>query len=61
VLGQVAHGAQAEPLKPLADTWADARERLDRRLRVGATAGPRRAGVLAGEPGRRDGYGSPSQ
>ena len=61
MLGQVAHAAQAEALQALGDPRADARERLDRRLGVGATARSRRAGVLAGEPGRRDGYGSPSQ
>ncbi len=61
VLGQVAHRAQAEPAEPVRDPGADAGQRRDRRLRVGPAACPGRAGLLAGEPGRGGGYGSPSQ
>jgi len=62
VLGEVAHRAEAELPQALGDLRPDARERLDRGLGIRAAArGPRRAGVGAGEPRRRGGYGSPSQ
>ena len=62
VLGELAHGTEAEPLEPLGDLRPDAGQRLDRGFRVDTPArGLRRAGVGPREPGRRAGYGSPSQ
>jgi hypothetical protein len=62
VLGEVADGAQAELPEALGDPGPDAGEGLDRRFGIRAAArGLRRTGVGAGEPGRRGGYGSPSQ
>jgi hypothetical protein len=62
VLREIADGAEPEPLEPVGDLRPDAGQRFDRRFWVDTAAGGLgRAGVRAREPGRPDGYDSPSQ